>query len=351
MARFHKLTVAEAIQETADAHSILFDIPSALSEKFCYQPGQFITLKFPYENELIQRCYSMSSTPTLDQQLRVTVKRVEGGRGSNWICDHLKAGSEIDVMQPAGLFVTKNLSEDHLLCAGGSGITPVLSILRHVLVNGTGNVRLIYANRDEASVIFKQTIKTLGQEYAERLEVVHLLDSLQGIPSLRLLVSLAQGMQHGRAFICGPGPFMDAMAKALEHAEMPEDKIHIERFVIAKRPSDQDEVTTSSKKNELDAENEETAFPASSVQLEIDGVHHVIDCEPGQTVLDAAEKIGIELPYSCREGMCASCMCEVIEGCVKLNNNEVLDDKDLANNLTLSCQAVPLTARLKLKYT
>ncbi len=351
MARYHNLTVADAIQETADAHSILFDIPATLKDKFCYQSGQFITLKFPYEDEHLQRCYSMSSTPNLDCQLRVTVKRVAGGRGSNWICDNLKAGSKIEVMQPAGLFVTRDLSEDHLLCAGGSGITPVLSILRHVLVNGSGKVRLIYANRDEASVIFKQTIKALGQEYVERLEVIHLLDSLQGIPSLNLLVSLAQGMQHGRAFICGPGPFMDAMASALKQADMPEDRIHVERFVLAKSSTDNEKSADPSQNNEGDIANEQEELPAATVQLEIDGVHHVIACEPGQTVLDAAEKIGIELPYSCREGMCASCICEVIEGNVKLNNNEVLDDKDLANNLTLSCQAVPLTAELKLKYT
>jgi len=351
MARFHKLTVADAIQETADAHSILFDIPTNLSDKFDYQPGQFITLKFLYDNELIQRCYSMSSTPSLDNQLRVTVKRVEGGRASNWICDHLKVGTEIDVMQPAGLFVTRDLSEAHLLCAGGSGITPVLSILRHVLVHGTGNVRLIYANRDEASVIFKHTLKELGREYAERLEVIHLLDSLQGIPSQRLLVSLARGMQHGRAFICGPGPFMDAMSSALQQADMPEDRIHIERFVIAKPISDDMPAGNAAAAQSTDTEAGHPELPAAIVQLEIDGVHHLIECESGQTVLDAAEKIGIELPYSCREGMCASCMCEVLEGSVKLNNNDVLDAKDLANNLTLSCQAVPLTANLKLKYT
>lgn len=351
MARYHKLTVAGAIQETPDAHSILFDIPTGIREKFHYQSGQFITLKFPFDDEYLQRCYSMSSTPGLDSQLRVTVKRVDGGRGSNWICDNLKAGSEIDVMQPAGLFVTKDLSEDHLLCAGGSGITPVLSILRLVLTEGTGNVRLIYANRDETSVIFKEAIKALTKKYAERLEVIHLLDSLQGIPSKRLLASLASGMQQGRAFICGPGPFMDAMASALKQADMPDNKVHIERFVIAKSTSAEDTSEADDKQSEQESAERQETLSASTVQLELDGEHHVIPCAPGQTVLDAAESIGIELPHSCREGMCASCMCEVIEGSVKLNNNDVLDEKDLSNNLTLSCQAVPLSAELKLKYT
>lgn len=349
--RSHRLTVSKVIKETADAHSILFDVPASLVEQFSYQSGQFITFKLPYQEGNLLRCYSMSSTPSLDEGLRVTVKRVDGGRGSNWICDNLVAGSVLQVMRPAGLFVPKDLSEDHLLCAGGSGVTPVLSILRHVLTNGTGKVRLIYANRDESSVIFKQTFKELSAEYPERLEVIHLLDSLQGIPSLSLLTSLADGMQQGRAFICGPGPFMDAMEIAVKSAKFPSSRIHIERFVSATPPKDTSSANINSKNDAVALIIDSAEIPAATVQLELDGQHFVIPCEPGQTVLDAAEKIGIELPHSCREGMCASCMCEVIEGDVKLNHNDVLDEKDLANKLTLTCQAVPLTTEVRLKYT
>ncbi|TMM46933.1 ferredoxin--NADP reductase [Colwellia ponticola] len=357
--RYNKLKVIEVIKETSDAHSILFDLPASLIEQYSYQPGQFVTLKLPYEDGFLPRCYSMSSTPTLDVGLRVTVKRVPDGRGSNWICDNLVTGSEIEVMRPSGLFVPKDLAEDHLLCAGGSGVTPVLSILRHVLTHGTGKVRFIYANRDESSVIFKDVIKALSAQYPQRLEVIHLLDSLQGIPSLSLLTSLAEGMQQGRAFICGPGPFMDAMEKAAQQAKFPDSRIHIERFVSAapvKSPAVNAEqiasveaIVVSQAQPTLVVDNAD--LPSATILLELDGEHHVISCESGQTVLDAAEKNGIELPYSCREGMCASCMCEVIEGNVKLNNNDVLDERDLANNLTLSCQAVPLTAEVKLKYT
>ncbi|GAC14512.1 ferredoxin--NADP reductase [Aliiglaciecola lipolytica] len=349
MTRYHRLTVSEVVQETPDAQSILFKIPPNLKEKFAYKSGQFITIKFPYEGAQLQRCYSMSSTQGLDDFLRVTVKRVLDGRGSNWICDNLNAGSEIDVLQPAGLFVTKDLNEDHLLCAGGSGITPVLSILRLVLSKGSGNVRLIYANRDESSVIFRNTIKDLCAAYPERLEVIHLLDSLQGIPSSRLLASIANGMQKCRAFICGPGPFMDAMETSLKQIGIPDTNIHIERFVIAK-PKNNEHAVPLNDTETKEHISESSVSPASTVNLEIDGVNHVIACESGQTVLDAAEAVGIELPYSCREGMCASCMCEVIEGDVMLKSNDVLDERDLANKLTLSCQAVPLTQTLKLKY-
>lgn len=349
--RSHKLTIAKVIQETADAHSILFDVPESIADQFSYQPGQFITLKLPYENDVLLRCYSMSSTPSLDEALRVTVKRVDGGRGSNWICDNLTAGVELEVMRPAGLFVPQDLSEDHLLCAGGSGVTPVLSILRHVLTHGTGKVRLIYANRDESSVIFKQTFKELSAEYPERLEVIHLLDSLQGIPSLSLLTSLADGMQQGRAFICGPGPFMDAMESAVKLAKFPTNRIHIERFVSSATIKVPTAIPENTQASEADVVVDGADLPNATVFLELDGEHYEIPCESGQTVLDAAEKIGIELPYSCREGMCASCMCEVIEGDVKLNVNDVLDEKDLVNKLTLSCQAVPLTSEVKIKYT
>jgi 3-ketosteroid 9alpha-monooxygenase subunit B len=351
--RYHRLTVVDVIKETADAHSILFDVPQSLSQQFKYQPGQFITLKLPYEGSTIQRCYSMSSTPELDSRMRVTVKRVDSGRGSNWICNNIKAGSELEVMQPAGLFTVKDLTEDHLLCAGGSGITPVLSILRHVLTNGSGKVRLIYANRDESSVIFKQTIRTLAVDYAYRFEVIHLLDSLQGIPSTSLLASLANGMQQGRAFICGPGPFMDAMATALEQAKMPQERIHIERFVSLASPKEPASLNNATADDGSGAglATDDSDDITANVLLEIDGEHHTFACEPGQTVLDAAEAIGIELPFSCREGMCASCMCEVLEGDVRLIANDVLDERDLANKLILTCQAVPRTAEVKLKYT
>jgi 3-ketosteroid 9alpha-monooxygenase subunit B len=349
--RYHTLTVAKVIKETADAHSILFDVPASLAEQFSYQPGQFITLKLPYEGDFLLRCYSMSSTPVLDDGLRVTIKRVDDGRGSNWVCDNLVAGSKLEVMRPAGLFVPKDLAEDHLLCAGGSGVTPVLSILRHVLTHGTGKVRLIYANRDESSVIFKQTFKALSAQYPERLEVIHLLDSLQGIPSLSLLTSLADGMQQGRAFICGPGPFMDAMEIAVKSAKFPSSRVHIERFVSSAPVKAPDAIVESVIANKAQATVDDADLPSATVSIELDGEHHEIPCQPGQTVLDAAESKGIELPYSCREGMCASCMCEVVEGDVRLNTNDVLDERDLANQLTLSCQAVPLTAEVKIKYT
>lgn len=345
--RYHSLKVVEVIEETHDAKSLVFDVPPELTDAYCYASGQFLTFRIAKGEEQLLRCYSMSSSPELDKGLRVTIKRVEGGRVSNHLCDTVKVGDMLEVMRPAGVFVPKSLDEDLLLCAGGSGVTPVFSILQTALVKGRGKIRFIYANRDESSVIFAQKLKQLAQDYPKRLELIHLLDSLNGIPAMNLLSSLARPYQHGRAFICGPGPFMDAMETALKQNGMASSQVHVERFV-----SLPDESVGAPKAQIVTDINEGTGRVEQAIAVvELDGQTHEIPWSGGETLLDAAEKIGVELPYSCRSGMCASCMCEVKEGKVDLLINDVLDERDLKNNLTLSCQAVPLTEKVHIRYT
>ncbi len=342
--RYHRLRVEQVVQETADAVSMQFTLTPDQVERFSYRPGQFLTLRLPWQGEHLLRCYSMSSAPTVDAQLRVTVKRVVEGRGSNWICDQVRPGDEIEVMQPAGVFVPGTLDGEFLLFAGGSGITPVFSILRSVLLRGRGQVRLIYANRDEASIIFREALKELGEQYADRFDVIHLLDSVQGRPNVSLLRRLARGMESAQAFICGPGPFMDAAEAALQELKLPSDRIHVERFISL--PSEE-----SRDQEQREALAESAEIDEAQVSIELDGQHYELQCSGNETILDAAERVGIELPYSCMAGMCASCMCEVTEGEVKLLHNDVLDERDLSKGLTLTCQAVPKTAKVHLKYT
>ena len=342
--RYHSLTVESVIQETEDACSLVFSIPAELADTFRYRPGQFLTLRLPWQDRHLLRCYSMSSTPDLDASPRVTIKRVLDGRGSNWVCDNVRAGDTLEVMAPAGIFVPASLAGDFVLFAGGSGVTPVYSILRAVLQQGSGRVRLIYANRDEASIIFKEDLKALAARYPERLEVIHLLDSVQGIPSGNLLARLAEPFSHGQAFVCGPGPYMDAVETALQQIGMDPDHIHVERFVSLPDEEERDAVLA-------EQASEPAAVDSAEVEIELDGQVHQISCGGNETVLKAAEKAGLELPYSCEVGMCASCMCEVAEGDVKLLHNEVLDERDLSRSLTLSCQAVPLTPKVKLRFT
>jgi 3-ketosteroid 9alpha-monooxygenase subunit B len=341
--RYHSLKVRSVTEETHDAKSIAFELPVELAETFSYRPGQFLTLRLPVLGRHLPRCYSMSSAPTLDGALRVTVKRVSGGRGSNWVCDRVRPGDTLEVMPPAGVFSPASLQGDFLLCAGGSGITPVFSILRSVLAHGQGRIRLLYANRDERSVIFREDLNALAAAHPARLQIVHWLDSVQGIPSVVQLAELARPWRDAQAFICGPAAFMDAMASALGQVGMDGERVHVERFVSL---PDEEDVAAINAAAPPPANRVERA----TVELELDGELHVLACAGDETVLDAALKAGLDAPHSCQAGMCASCMCQVIEGEVHLRHNEVLDARDLAKRWTLSCQALPTTERLRVRF-
>ena len=343
--RYHPLRVRAVIDETHDTKSIVFDVPEALAEQFSYRPGQFLTLRLPIEGRYVPRCYSMSSAPALDDALRVTVKRVDKGRGSNWVCDKVRVGDSIELMPPSGLFSPKNLAQNFLLLAGGSGITPVFSILRTVLKQHQGNVVLFYANRDERSVIFRKDLQQLAAEYPDRLQVVHWLDSVQGAPSQKQLTAWAKPWvgDAGQAFICGPGAFMDAAQAAMIEAGMPADQVHVERFV-----SLPDEEMLQQMQEA--AASEVAAVDEAVVQLRLDGEEYEFTCSGNETILEAGLRAGVNVPYSCQAGMCASCMCQVQDGSVHLRHNEVLDAKDLSKKWTLACQSVPTSEKLRVKF-
>lgn len=342
---FHRLRVRAVVDETHDARSIVFDVPADLAGRFAYRPGQFVTLRLPVGNRVVRRCYSMSSAPALDAWPRITVKRVAGGTGSNWVCDRLQAGSEVEVMPPGGVFTPASLDTDLVLMAGGSGITPVFSILRSALRDGHGRLLLVYANRDDRSVIFRDALRQLAAEHAERLTVIHWLDSVQGLPSVAQLAELVRPWhaalaqpQAAQAFLCGPAAFMDGAAAALARVGLPEAGVHTERFVSL---PDEGEAPVA----DAVASAEEAAL-----SVELDGQTHRLHCRAGQTLLEAALAAGLNAPYSCQAGLCASCMCQVLEGSVHLRHNEALDAKDLARAWTLACQAVPTSAAVRVKF-
>ncbi|WP_371185538.1 2Fe-2S iron-sulfur cluster-binding protein [Thalassotalea maritima] len=338
---YQSLEVIGVRHESADACSFTFAVPESMQQDFQYQAGQFLTLKVPHHEGELLRCYSMCSSPVVDKQLQIAVKRVVDGRASNWLCDNLAVGSQLEVMRPAGVFTVKDWSKDLLLFAGGSGITPVFSILKTALVQGSGKVRLVYANRDVDSIIFNHELNALRQRHPERLEVIHLLDALQGVPSVGLLQALCFDYQQAAAYVCGPGPYMDAVETALHNAGVNKDDIHIERFISLSSAPKAVEPSISTNENESDI----------IVDIDLYGNQHTISCTDGETVLNAARRQGIELPFSCEVGMCASCMCEIKEGNVDLLENEVLSERDLEQKLTLSCQAVPTSKQVKLRFT
>lgn len=340
--QYHRLRVLDVVEETADARSIVFEVPPALADTFRYKPGQHLQLHVPCGARPLPRCYSLSGSPAIaGDPLRVTVKRVADGRASSWLCANLKPGDTLETAAPAGMFTPKALDGAFLMYAGGSGITPVFSILRTVLAAGQGRVRLVYANRDERSVIFGAELARLSQQHPARLQVVHWLESVQGLPSQAQLGALAQGWEASQCFICGPGPFMDAAAVALRDAGVPHANVHIERFVSL--PEDADDVMAPSA---VPA----TGGGATQVEAELDGVRYTATCQPGQLLIEALEGVGMAPPFSCRAGACAACMCKLDEGEVELQHNHVLAQSDLDQGWILCCQAVPRSPKVKISY-
>jgi 3-ketosteroid 9alpha-monooxygenase subunit B len=338
-ARFHRLRVAEVIAESADARSFVFDVPGALADAFAYRPGQFLTLRLPHGESALQRCYSLSSAPGVDTAPKITVKRVRDGRASNWLCDAVQPGDELDVMAPAGVFTPRSLDDDLLLFAGGSGITPVLSILKAALVGGRSMLTLIYANRDESSVIFGAALRELAQRHPGRLRVIHWLDSVQGVPQQRHLEELARPWSQQTAFICGPALFMEGALAALLALGLPRARIHVERFLSL--PDLPAEPVARATSNE---------GAAANVETQLDGANHCIICEPGETLLDAMERSGLAPPSSCRSGLCGACMCRVEAGAVTLDEHASLDDEERAAGWTLACSARPASADIRIVF-
>lgn len=333
------LRVARVIEETADSRSLEFELPPELVQRFAYRPGQFLTLRVPYQGGWLPRCYSLSSTPLLDEPLRVTVKRVRDGRASNWLCDAVQAGDSVQVRVPAGVFVPRELDTDLLLFGGGSGVTPVLSILRSALLAGTGRILLIYANRDEASVIFRDQLKALASAHPQRLQVVHWLDSVQGIPSVGQLAELARPFASAEAFICGPGPFMEAAVSALQSLEMPSARVHVERFVSLPEEGEGTPPPVV-----------DTGRPGSQLSVRLDGEEFEVPCAEGETLLDAMRRAGLHPPSSCGVGACATCMCTVESGEVQLLRNDALDPQELDQGWTLACQSLARSQHLRVLF-
>ncbi|MFD1532754.1 2Fe-2S iron-sulfur cluster-binding protein [Pseudonocardia aurantiaca] len=342
----YRLVVREVVAETADAHSVVFEVPAEHAERFRYAPGQFLTMRVPAASGgAAARCYSLASAPELDDHLTVTVKRVAGGLVSNWICDNLQPGHEVDVLPPAGRFTPRSLEADLLLFAGGSGITPIMSIVRSVLERGSGSVVLVYANRDERSVIFADRLRELADKHPDRLTVLHLLESVEGLPTVARLRALAAPFAgRAAAFVCGPAPFMDAVTVALDEAGMPRDRVVVERFLslatdpFAKAPAARADPDTAADPD------------AARLTVTIDGERRELTWPRGTPLLDLLRGAGLDAPFSCREGACSACACRVESGELTMTRNDVLEQEDLDEGWVLACQAHPVTDEVEVTY-
>ncbi len=344
-----ELEVLEVIEETGDARSVVLD-PGEHREHFAYTPGQFLTVAVPSEQTgLVARSYSLSSTPGDDGPLTITVKRTAEGYASGWICEHLKAGDRLRVLPPSGIFTPKDLDADLLLFAGGSGITPVMSIIRASLARGTGKIVLFYANRDERSVIFHASLAELSAAHPDRLQVVHWLETVQGLPTQDQLRAFAGQYLDRDAFVCGPAPFMKAATSALKELEFPRERRHQEKFVsLGGNPFDVAVVAAPVETGPTDGP---AASPAN-LQVDLDGEDYEFDdWKPGTTLLEHLESKGVKAPYSCREGECSACAVRILEGEVTMRNNDVLDEEDLAEGIRLACQSDAASEKVRVTYS
>lgn len=327
-----RVRVTEVVRETADAHSLVLE---PMDGRFEYLPGQFLTVRIPSTEDSVARCYSLCSSPHCDEPARITVKRTAGGYGSNWLVDNAVEGTVLEVLRPSGTFTPRSLDADVLLLAAGSGITPVLSILKSCLRAGSGHVTLVYANRDERSVIFRDDLLRLAKEHPDRLTVLHWLESVQGLPAEAGLRALTAPYRDREAFLCGPGPFMDLASTVLNGLGV--ESVTVERF-------------TSITGDPFAAVAVDESGPASTVEVELDGETRTLRWPRENALLDVLLAAGLDAPFSCREGACSACACVLVRGEVDLAHNEVLDDRDLADGLILACQARPRTDEVKVTY-
>jgi 3-ketosteroid 9alpha-monooxygenase subunit B len=356
------LTVLDVVEETADACSFVFGVPDDAVEAFAYKPGQFLTIAVPSDQTgVAARCYSLSSTPESGEPPTITVKRTVGGYASNWLCDNLRPGDTIQALAPEGIFTSKAWDNDLLLFAGGSGVTPIISIARHALKSTDRRVVVFYANRDESSVIFAGAWSELSRMYPERLQVVHWLESVQGLPTEDQLRAFAATYRTYEAFVCGPAEYMKAVTSALRSLDFPRERRHQEKFVSLGGNPFGDAAAAAAATAEIaaaDADDEaavETvAWPTTPVALEVelDGTTYSYDdWMPATKMLDFLESKGVKAPFSCREGECSACAFRLLEGEVQMDHNDVLEDEDLAEGIRLGCQSHPTSDCVKVSYS
>ncbi|WP_209305779.1 ferredoxin--NADP reductase [Mycobacterium sp. PS03-16] len=338
-----KLTVTDVIEESHDARSLVFAVADHERHRLNYRPGQFLTLRVPGEGSgSVARCYSLASSPHTDPAPKVTIKRVDGGYGSNWLCDNVSPGDVIEALPPSGVFTPRDLGIDLLLWAGGSGITPVMSILKSALAEGTGRVTLVYANRDERSVIFATELRDLTTRHPDRLTVVHWLESVQGLPQQPQLAALARRLGGAESYLCGPGPFMAAVQAALADAGVARTAVHTEVF-----QSLTGDPFAAVEPPAVDGDDD---ADAATVSVDIDGQQHKLRWPAQSTLVDVMLAAGLDVPFSCREGQCGSCAATLVRGKVDMPASDILEPDDIEAGTILGCQARPASDDIHVEF-
>ncbi|MFJ3045374.1 1,2-phenylacetyl-CoA epoxidase subunit PaaE [Herbaspirillum chlorophenolicum] len=353
MSKFYPLTISNVKQETRDTIVVSFAVPDDLQETFQYKQGQHLTLRSQIEGEDLRRSYSICSA-VQDRQLRVAIKRTPGGVFSTWANEHLKAGQSLQVMPPMGHFnvpLDSGNRKHYLAFAAGSGITPMLSIIKTTLAaEPQSRFTLVYGNRASSSVLFKEELTDLKDVYLERLNVVYVMSREQQDVDLfngritrekcdQFFASWIDLKDIDTAFLCGPEEMLHAVSDSLQAHGMQKPDIKTELFAA------------SAPKHKATAPRPVVGNQECEVTVIVDGYHTVFTMEKEkESLLDAGLKHGIDMRYSCKGGVCATCRCKVIEGKVDMDANYCLEDYEIARGFVLSCQSFPVTDKLLLDF-
>lgn len=355
--KFYPLKVKEVRPETADCVSVALEVPEELQELFRFAPGQYLTFRKHVADAELRRSYSICVAPH-DGELRVAVKKVSGGKFSSYANADLKAGEILDVMPPMGKFSPRESEKTHrnyLAFAAGSGITPVMSIMRSVLENEPASTfTLVYGNRNRNTIIFREAIEALKNKYMQRLRLYHVLSRehmdvplFNGRIDAEKCAAFCNGLidvsRIDEAFICGPEEMILGVREKLMELGMPQSQVHAELFSSPDQPRQ--------KHQQWMKEHEEDQGPRSKVSITLDGTTFDIELAyNGESILDAALAAGADLPYACKGGVCCTCRAKVTEGAVDMEVNYALEPDEVAKGFVLTCQSHPKTERVVVDF-
>lgn len=358
--RFHELTIKRVSPEAAGSVAITFNIPDAARETFSFQPGQFLTLRTQLGGQDVRRNYSISSPRSRlakAGELEIGIRPVEGGVFSNWAAQSLKAGDTLSVMPPDGRFTVKKQRAIHRVgFAAGSGITPILSIAATTLEEQPeSKFTLVYGNRRMSSVMFNEALQDLKDRYPDRLTLIHILsrqaqevDLLQGRIDGDKVKAIVNALLPARSmdevFICGPEAMIDATEKALIEAGVPESRVYSERFTSGPAMAAKVQADTDA------APSRVAAAKDIALTIVLDGKEHELQIGADEHVLDAAINAGLDLPFSCKAGVCCTCRAKVLCGEVVMDKNFTLENDEMSQGFVLSCQARATTQRLVVSF-
>lgn len=352
---FHSIAVADVRPETDDAVCVSFDIPDSLRESFRFEPGQHLTLRATLDGEDIRRSYSICSKPT-DGQLRVAIKRVSGGRFSNWANDHLSAGMSVEAMPPSGSFTWRFDEErraNYSLFASGSGITPILSLLSTGLeTEPESHFALFYGNRESGSIMFLEEIAALKNRYMDRLQVHHFLSREEDELDLffgriddrkarQIVESFVEADAIEAAFVCGPDQMITAVEAALVAAGVDRARVKSERFGVSSLSADRLAVI----------ERLEEQAAGRQIKVTINGKRRTLRYDPSlASILENTRAAGLAAPFACKAGVCATCRARLVNGQVEMIRQFGLSEEEVARGFILSCQAIPLTDDVEIDF-